>query len=79
MLRLPSGDRRPRRFKSEAPVQVLRDWVVSALEDAAKGRPFALAVTGPGGHQLTDTTQSLKAAGAEGAMVTVTWSSDTWP
>ena len=77
-LRLPSGARISRRFPRTAPASCLRDWAVSAVHEAAAGRPFRLAQPGPGGSgaipQVSDLPgPSLEEAGLMNAALAFTW------
>ena len=74
-VRLPDGSRVQRSFSRSDPVQVLHDFCITNSAEAAGGRRFQLGVPGPGGVALTDTAQTLEAAGVANAMLVMAWSS----
>jgi hypothetical protein len=86
-LRLPTGMRISRRFPRSAPAACLRAWAVSAVPEAAAGRPFRLAVPGPGGGAIPHVSEAppgpasfgdvagptLEEAGLVNAALNFTW------
>ncbi|GIL42641.1 hypothetical protein Vafri_589 [Volvox africanus] len=70
-LRMPDGTRVTRRFRRADPVQVLFDFGLAHVPEAAGGRSLVISHAGPGGRVLTDLQQSLDAAGVAGAMLAI--------
>ncbi|GLI69181.1 hypothetical protein VaNZ11_013750 [Volvox africanus] len=70
-LRMPDGTRVTRRFRRVDPVQVLFDFGLAHVPEAAAGRSLVISHAAPGGQVLTDPEQSLDAAGVAGAMLAI--------
>jgi hypothetical protein len=73
-IRLPTGQRLTAVFPGDTRLEALYDLCISEVPDAATGIPFALRYATPGPSALTtDKSQTLQAAGVNGAMLSMAW------